>query len=237
MRACAVLRRGMAALLALMLALIACALPTGALAAIDVVEKPEQIYVADYAGVLDADVQKHMLEASESLYQQTGAQIVVVTVNFIGDNNISDYAYELFNQWGIGGMDENNGVLLLMVIGAEKYWCLQGEGIQSSLPTSTIKGAADEYLEPDFAAQRYSDGALKFYDALYARLEQIYNVDGDAYDTTGTRAAMAATGSMAAMPAAATRAGGLFGFIGGIIGWAFGLVRGLLARCSGWPVD
>lgn len=233
MRACAVLRRGMAALLALMLALIACALPTGALAAIDVVEKPEQIYVADYAGVLDADVQKHMLEASESLYQQTGAQIVVVTVNFIGDNNISDYAYELFNQWGIGGMDENNGVLLLMVIGAEKYWCLQGEGIQSSLPTSTIKALLDEYLEPDFAAQRYSDGALKFYDALYARLEQIYNVDGDAYDYDWNSGSYGGDWEYDGDAGRRDSGGGLFGFIGGIIGWAFGLVRGLLGAVFG----
>ena len=58
-----------------------------------------------------------------------------MTVDFIGESNIEEYARTLFNKWGIGDKDKNNGVLLLMVIGAENYWCQQGSGLESQLPT------------------------------------------------------------------------------------------------------
>lgn len=165
-------------LAAVFIALIMCLMPTMALGAPDVVEATDQFYIADYAGVIDESVQTHIVENSATLYDETGAQIVVVTVNFIGESNIEEYAKTLFDEWGIGDSTKNNGVLLLMVIGAENYWCQQGSGLESSLPTSTIKTLLDTYLEPDFATQDYSQGALKFYDALYDKVASIYGVSG-----------------------------------------------------------
>ena len=210
-----------------------CALPLAALGAPDVVEATSQFYVADYAGVIDEDVQSHIVENSAKLYEETGAQIVVVTVDFIGESNIEEYARTLFNEWGIGDKDKNNGVLLLMVIGAENYWCQQGSGLESQLPTSTIKMLLDTYLEPDFAVQEYSDGALKFYDAMYDKLASIYGVSGVS-STTGATAnssdgRLSGSGSESRdyssgvgggeWSESSHRSGGIFGFIGRIFGW------------------
>lgn len=224
------------AALAALLALVMCLMPASALCAIKVVEPTESFYVADYAGVIDADVQKYIVERAAELDAQTGAQIVLATVNFIGENTIEDYAYELFNQWGIGDADKDNGVLLLMVIGMENYWCVQGEGLEDSLPTSTIKTLLDTYLEPDFAAARYSDGAKTFFDAVYDELAQIYKVEGisgslygddysgdewdDDWDSnySGGSSGFGIFGSIF---------GGLFGMVRGIFGMVFGLVGGI----------
>ena len=93
-------------------------------AALTVPEPSELFYVADYANVLENDTIDYMVERNDLLYDQTGAQIVVLTVDFLDGAEIEDYAYAVFNDWGIGSADKNNGVLLLLVIGPpmeEKY--------------------------------------------------------------------------------------------------------------------
>ena len=103
-----------------------------------------------YADVIDEATERIIFEESAKLCDETGAQVVVVTVDFIGESTIEEYARTLFNKWEIGDKDKNNGVLLLMVIGEENYWCVQGRGLEDSLPTSSIKDMLDLCLG-DFA--------------------------------------------------------------------------------------
>lgn len=159
--------------IALVLVITVCVLPAIAQGAPDVVEPTEQFYVADYADVIDEATERIIFEKSAKLCDETGAQVVVVTVDFIGESTIEEYARTLFNKWGIGDKDKNNGVLLLMVIGEENYWCVQGSGLEEKLTTSAIKNILDLCLEPDFAKQDYSRGAYLFHNAVCVRLRQI----------------------------------------------------------------
>lgn len=159
--------------IAFVLVITVCVLPAIAQGTPDVVEPTEQFYVADYANVIDEATEQLIVEESAKLCDETGAQVVVVTVDFIGESTIEEYARALFNKWGIGDKDKNNGVLLLMVIGEENYWCVQGRGLEDSLPTSSIKDMLDLCLEPDFAKHDYSRGAYSFHNAVCAKLRQI----------------------------------------------------------------
>ena len=159
--------------IALVLVITVCVLPAIAQGAPDVVEPTEQFYVADYANVIDEATEQLIVEKSAKLYEENGAQVVVVTVDFIGESTIEEYARALFNKWGIGDKDKNNGVLLLMVIGEENYWCVQGRGLEDSLPTSSIKDMLDLCLEPDFAKHDYSRGAYLFHSAVCVKLRKI----------------------------------------------------------------
>lgn len=159
--------------IAFVLVITVCVLPAIAQGAPDVVEPTEQFYVADYADVIDEATERIIFEESAKLCAETGAQVVVVTVDFIGESTIEEYARALFNKWGIGDKDKNNGVLLLMVIGEENYWCVQGSGLEEKLTTSAIKNILDLCLEPDFAKQDYSRGAYLFHNAVCVRLRQI----------------------------------------------------------------
>ena len=129
--------------IAIVLVITVCVLPAIAQGAPDVVEPTEQFYVADYADVIDEATEQLIVEKAAKLCEENGAQVVVVTVDFIGESTIEEYARTLFNKWGIGDKDKNNGVLLLMVIGEENYWCVQGRGLEDSLPTSSIKDMLD----------------------------------------------------------------------------------------------
>ncbi|MBQ5652923.1 MAG: TPM domain-containing protein, partial [Peptococcaceae bacterium] len=84
------------------------------MAAFAVVEAPAEIYVGDYANVLSEETERYIIEQNQALAGATGAQIVIVTVDFLDGMDIEDYAYTIFNDWGIGDAEKNNGLLLLL---------------------------------------------------------------------------------------------------------------------------
>lgn len=127
----------------------------------------DDFYVADYAKVIDSTTEDYIIEQNIALENLCGAQIVVAAVDFLDGMDIEDYAYKMFNSWEIGDASEDNGVLLLLVIGEENYWCVQGTGLENVLTSGEISDILWDYLEDDFAAGDYSDGVRKTFDRLY----------------------------------------------------------------------
>lgn len=144
------------------------------ISAADLPEPSDDFYVLDEAGILSNDTKDYIIAQNKLLFDATGAQIVVVTENFVPDGKLESYAYNLFNKWEIGSKDENNGVLLLISIGDDDYWCTQGKGLEKSLSSGTIGNILEEYLEPDFAKQSYDAGIKKVFTALLEKVGNIY---------------------------------------------------------------
>lgn len=165
--------RSAARILPLMIALIVGMSLNGYAAAL---KQTDVYYVNDYANVLDQDVEDRIIAANVSLEEQTGAQVVVVTVDFTGGKDIVDYATDLFNDWGIGSADKNNGVLLLLAIGDDDYYALPGTGLEQGLSAGTLDNLLARYLEPDFAVQSYSAGTQKIFNEIIAQLESYYGI-------------------------------------------------------------
>ncbi|WP_059050690.1 TPM domain-containing protein [Paenibacillus senegalimassiliensis] len=127
-------------------------------------------YVNDFANVIDPADELLMVENGKMLEKLNGAQVVIVTVDFVGTRSISDYAAELFNQWGVGDAKKNNGLLILLSIGDDNYWAVQGRGLESTLTSGTISNMLFDYLEEDFANKQYSAGSTKVYSAFVNQL-------------------------------------------------------------------
>ena len=145
----------------------------------------EGAYALDKSGVLSAETKNHIALYNQYLEESCGAQICVVTIptmDYVGYDDIENYAYDLFNAWGIGDKDEDNGVLLLLVTDDELCWCLQGEGIEDTLSSSAISDILSENMQDDFYAGKFDSGTQKTFDALYRRICAIYSVDPDGVD-------------------------------------------------------
>lgn len=138
-------------------------------------------YVYDEAGVLSDSTEQYINLETAALDEACGGQIAVVAVEFTGAYSTADYAYELFNTWGIGDRNENNGLLLLLVTGAEDYYIMPGSGVTDIFSGGTLQTLMDDYLEADFAAGNYDAGVRKTFD----RILEIY---GEKYDLTPTSA-------------------------------------------------
>lgn len=164
-------------ILACLLVLLMAAVPLGAALAASVPDPGEDFYYLDTANVLSRETEGIIYFCNQQLYQSCGAQIVIAALEDIDGADIYDYAYDLFNAWGIGSAQENNGFLLLMAIEEDNYYALSGSGMDGVLSSSVLKELNDTYLEPDFAARDYDSGALKYFTAVLERYTDYYNLD------------------------------------------------------------
>ena len=141
------------------------------------VEQPTGYYASDFASVLTGEAKNHIEVNAKRLDNATGAQIVIVTLRTTQPYTTQDYAFALFNAWKIGDPKKNNGILVLLSISDDDYYTMQGTGLERNLPPSELSALWNEYLEPDFAKGDYSAGAIKYFDALFTKISDIYGAN------------------------------------------------------------
>jgi len=87
-------------------------------------------YVTDLAGVIAPETKTRLESLCSELELKTGAQIAIVTVGSLGEENVENYAVDLFKQLGIGKKKDNRGVLLLVAPHERKYRIEVGYGLE-----------------------------------------------------------------------------------------------------------
>lgn len=80
---------------------------------------PQSDTLSDFADVLDPTAEGRITRALSETREATGVQMVVVTLPGIATQGgagmkLEDYGKALFNAWGVGGADRNDGILLLL---------------------------------------------------------------------------------------------------------------------------
>jgi uncharacterized protein len=132
-------------------------------------------YVNDYVGLLDGEKKEYIIENSKQLYELTGAQIVVVTIDTIGDQVLEEVSLDLLRNWGIGSKEKNNGVLMLIAVDDRKSRIEIGYGLEGALPDGKTGWIQDEYMIPWFAQGDYGTGIINGYKVL---LSEVYSEYG-----------------------------------------------------------
>ena len=171
--------------------------PAGALA-YSIVKPGEDFYYLDQANVLSEATEGEIYFANQLLAEACGAQIVIAAMNDIGSANIVDYATDMGDAWGVGDAEKQNGFLLLMTISDENYYAVTGRGLYGIFPASTLNDLFDRYLEPDFAVGNYDAGAKKFFEAVFTRIADYYNLEITPQDGVDAYEAYIATGASSA---------------------------------------
>ncbi len=134
------------------------------------IPKPsDDFWYLDSANVLSSETEGEICFANQSLYNASGAEIVVVCVDTTGNLSTQDYAYELFTNWNIG-KDSYLGMLLVMAIDDDDYYSMLGTRLETLISAGDLDEMLKTYLEPDFAAKDYDAGARKFFEAAYTRV-------------------------------------------------------------------
>lgn len=137
-------------------------------------DPPESGYVLDQADVISTDTTDHINRQNEILSEATGAAIVVVSVDFMDGLDSATYANQMFNQWGIGDKDRQNGLLLVFAVGENKVRALSGTGIEDSLTASKLEDYLTDYFYDYYDAGLYDEGVLDFFDAVYGWFSDYY---------------------------------------------------------------
>ncbi len=126
------------------------------------------IYLVDDAAMVTPEDRQAILETGRALNQKTGAQVVVVTMNTLGGEDLEDYTNRLFRSWGIGNRKKNNGVLLLIAKEDRKFRIETGYGLESTI-TDGYAGTVLDSMKQDFRNENYSAAILSAYRKLAER--------------------------------------------------------------------
>ena len=136
-------------------------------------------YVYDHAGVLTDKTMRYIDAMNASLFAQTGAQIMVVTVDSTNGTDIVEYATNLGNQYGVGSAERDNG--LVIVLALEDY---TPSGLKGDYGVSGGDGLYDygeeltdllySYMEAAFAAGDYDGAVKRTFDAYIDWFEDFY---------------------------------------------------------------
>ncbi len=124
------------------------------------VKPPQMFFACDYARLLTKEDAAQVAAVGRQLEQKTGAELVFVSVPSRDDLPIDDFAHKLFNTWGLGKKEKDNGVLLLAVkdnLLAGKSGKIRievGYGLEGCLNDSKCGRVLDDITLPPFAAKQ-----------------------------------------------------------------------------------
>ena len=164
-------------------------------AAAGIVAKPADGFVVDDAGVLTQDTMNEMNRLGEETDYSTGTAVVLITVDYTGTYAIDEYVDQVFDDWGI-----EDGLVLVMAIGAEDYYAIASVGLSEYLRASDIQEILDTELEPDFAAADYDAGAKKVYTAFCEKIEELYQQYGIKPEDSGQESVIQPEGNVPEEP-------------------------------------
>lgn len=132
--------------------------------------------VNDYTSTLTADQLQALESKLVEIDDSTSTQIAVVIVKTTGGIDVADYATKLGREWGVGGKEFNNGIVLLIAKDDRKLNISTGYGLEGSLPDITASHIIDDVIVPNFRGDDYYRGIDEGTDAIIKAVKGQYNV-------------------------------------------------------------
>ena len=115
-------------------------------------------FVNDFAGMLTTE-QKQSLETKISNFKNdTSNELSVVTIPNLGGDTIENFAVKLFQDWGIGNKNKNNGILLLIARDDRQMRIEVGYGLEGALTDAQSFWIIRNVLKPSFQKGDYYGG-------------------------------------------------------------------------------
>lgn len=122
--------------------------------------------VVDQAQVLPADVKDAITQKLLAYDQDSGNQLVVVTVPTLDSYPLDEWGYQLGRHWGIGRQGANTGALLLVDTGEHKLRIEVGYGLEGTLTDALSDDIIRNVIVPRFKQGDVPGGISAGVDAI-----------------------------------------------------------------------
>lgn len=141
---------------------------TGIFAQFTIPEKPSlQTSVYDYATILSAAEKTQLEEKLIRYSDSTTTQIVVITIESLKGEDVSQLATKWGQTWGIGGTkQDDNGVIILLAKNEKKIAINPGYGLEDRLTAGIGGTIIRNIIIPEFKAGSFYNGLDKGTDAI-----------------------------------------------------------------------
>jgi len=143
-------------------------------------------FVNDFANVF-SQADKAALETKlTGLHDSTGVQVAVATVPSLDGDTVENYAVHLFQEWGIGSKDKDNGLLVLVAPTEHQVRIEVGYGLEGTVTDLQSGNIIRQVMTSAFKAGDYAGGVNGAVDALTAIITG--SSDASIYSSTSTDA-------------------------------------------------
>ncbi|MGO4770754.1 YgcG family protein [Flavobacterium sp. W22_SRS_FK3] len=127
----------------------------------------KQTSVYDYANVLNASEKTQLEEKLIRYSDSTTTQIVVITIESLKGEDVSQLATKWGQTWGIGGTkQDDNGVIILLAKAEKKIAINPGYGVEDRLTAGIGGTIIRNIIIPEFKAGSFYNGLDKGTDAI-----------------------------------------------------------------------
>lgn len=127
--------------------------------------------VVDDASLLSPEQEQALTGKLAALEQESGRQLVVVTLPNLQGYDIADYGYRLLRAWGIGSKERNDGALLIVAPSERKIRVEVGYGLEGTLTDALSSQIIRNAIAPRFRAGDLAGGIDAGTDALVTILK------------------------------------------------------------------
>lgn len=149
------------------------------------VDPTSNFYVNDYANILSEETENEIQSMSVQLSYTDGTQMVVVTVEDLEGLSVEEYANQLFNKFGIGEADSDNGLLILVSRDDRKIRVEVGYGLEGVINDGKAGRYLDAYAVPYLKNNEWDKGIFNVYNALYKEIVTQNNLQLEYTEPTG----------------------------------------------------
>lgn len=140
-------------------------------------------HINDYANVLSTDEEKLLEGILKTEEEKTSNQIVILTIQSLGDDSVEVYAQKVFNSWKIGQKSKNNGVLILLASKEREIRIHVGYGLEGSLPDGRCGEIIRTVMAPRFKEGKYYAGFGDACQKIFQSIRGEYKADGNKKET------------------------------------------------------
>jgi len=139
-------------------------------------DKPEG-WVNDYAGIFSNAEKTELNRKLSSLEYNTSSQIFVVTISDNQGYAASDLSQRIGEKWGVGQKGKDNGIVLLVDMGAHDVFIATGYGVEEFVPDAIGKRIVEKEIIPAFKNNDFFGGVSAGIDTMISLLEGKFTPD------------------------------------------------------------
>lgn len=127
--------------------------------------------VVDTAEILSGGASDRISSILKAHEDSTTNQVAILTVPNLGDENIEDFALRVFNEWGLGRADADNGVLIVVAVQDRRMRIEVGYGLEPILTDGAAGRVIRDVMTPHFRDGDFDLGIEEGAQAVLAILE------------------------------------------------------------------
>jgi len=127
-------------------------------------------YVNDFAGVFSEKEKSKLMNNAVTLANENdGIQVVVTTVKSLGGETVEDYAYDMYNKYGIG--KDDMGLLILLSTEDRKIRVEVGKAMEAYVNDAKAGRFMDKHAIPYLKENKFNEGLVNLQEALISEIK------------------------------------------------------------------